>query len=278
MGNRNTAFRNGDAQSQAVSGITCWKKQMPGMLILLCFFCSLCLSCEQESNYRFRGMPDEAVYIRSSAGENDPSNDTLLFHENFQSWKREGYMNRVKEDCEEDQMTTSLVMYTPGKPRTADYGGLTVVYTLLDFAVSPECGAQAGTSAGSEVSAGYVALQQLIFYECGQHDSDAMMLLSPLPSVSRVRFSVSLGGRVEDVAGITLWKKTEGETVFTKAGDYIPSDPEAGETFSVDINERNVQLKFVPALTGKENPVNDGLNRAVRIHDLWVWSMDTNAD
>jgi hypothetical protein len=218
---------------------------------------------------------EEEIYLPSTADENYPPDGALLFYENFQSWKREGYANREKDDCEGDQMTASLMMYTPSKPRIADYGGFTVAYTLLDFAVNPDCGATGGSE---EVSAGYVALQQLIFYECGQHDSDAMMLLSPLPSVSRVRFSVSLGGRTEDAAGVTLWKKAGGETSFSKAGDFIPSDPEAGETFSVEINARNVQLKFVPALTGKEIPVNDGINRSVRIHDLWLWSMPAVSD
>jgi hypothetical protein len=207
------------------------------------------------------------------------SGDTLLFHEDFRSWKREGYTEPTGQDCEADRMISSQVMYVPSKPRIAEYDGWTVAYTLVDFAVNPECGVMAGTpAAGSEISSGYVALQQLLFYECGQHDSDAMMLLSPLPSVSRVRFSVSLGGRIEDTKGITLWKKAEGETAFSKVGDFLPADPAAGETFSADIYERKVQLKFVPSLTGKENPLNDGINRAVRIHDLWVWSMSATED
>jgi hypothetical protein len=245
----------------------CMKRQAAGMAALLCFFFS---SCEEEFNYRFRGIPDDDVYVPSPVDENNPPNDTLLFHENFQSWKREGYVNLTAGDCETDQMTTSLVMYVPSKPRTSTYNGFTVAYILKDFAVNPACGAKAG-KADSEVSAGYVALQQLVFYECGQHDSDAMMQLSTLPSVSNVRFSISLGGRIEDVAGVSLWIKSENETAFRRLGDFIPSDPEAGEVFTVEINEKNVQLKFIPALTGRKNPVNDGINRSVRIHDLWVW-------
>ncbi|MDR1524977.1 MAG: hypothetical protein LBS79_06960 [Tannerella sp.] len=265
--------RRSGAQAGTVSG-TKSRDPLRGLAVVLCAFGIFGLSCERESNYRFRGMPGEDVYVPPPAGGNYPSGGALVFHENFQSWKREGYENREKVDCEDDRMTTSQVMYVPASPRTADYNGFQVAYTLKDFAVSPDCDVKAGSStADSEVSTGYVALQQLIFYECGQHDSDAMMQLSSLPSVSRVRFSVSLGGRMEDVAGITLWVKAGGQTAFSKAGDFIPSDPEAGETFSVDINERDVQLKFTPALTGRENPVNDGVNRAVRIHDLWIWSV-----
>jgi hypothetical protein len=243
-----------------------------GKTVLFCFLFS---SCEEEFNYRFKGIPEETeVFVSPDKGDNNPPGDSLVFHENFQSWKREGYGNPAADNCETDQMTTSLVMYTPAKPRIADYSGFTVAYTLKDFALNPACGAKAGNSTPeSEISVGYVALQQLIFYECGQHDSDALMQLSSLPSVSKIRFSVSLGGRTEDVAGVSLWKKTEEGLAFTKVNDFIPSNPEAGEVFTVEINEKNVQLKFIPALTGRENPVNDGINRAVRIHDLWVWRM-----
>jgi hypothetical protein len=244
------------------------KQQAVGMAALLCFFFS---SCEKEFNYRFKGIPEEEEYVPAAVVDTT-SGDALLFHENFQRWKREGYDNPPTGDCEADQMSTALVMYVPSKPRIAEYGGLSVAYTLKDFAVNPSCGAQGGLSTeNSEVSTGFVALQQTIFYECGQHDSDGLMQLSTLPSVSQIRFSVSLGGKIEDVVGVTLWKKAGGAASFSKAGDFLPSDPENGEVFTVDINEKNVQLKFTPALTGRETPINDGVTRAVRIHDLWVW-------
>jgi hypothetical protein len=229
--------------------------------------------CEKESNYRFAGMAsDEETTVIDVAGY--PADGSLAFHENFQTWKREGYVNLLKGDCEDDQMTTSLVMYVPDKPKTVQYEGFTVSYTLKDFAVNPVCGCKAGSSeAESEVSTGYVALQQLIFYECGQHDSDGLMQLSALPSVSRLRFSVSLGGKTDDVAGVSLWKKAAGDAAFVKVGDFIPSDGDAGEVFEVEMNDTDVLLKFIPTLTGRENPVNDGINRCVRLHDLWVWSM-----
>jgi len=233
------------------------------------------LSCEVESNYRFAGKAEEEETVVVDAGEY-PSEAGLVFHENFQAWKREGFVNLNMKDCEDDQMTTSIVMYVINKPKTVQYNEVTVSYTLKDFAVNPVCGCRAGSSeADSEVSTGYVALQQLIFYECGQHDSDALMQLSALPSVARIRFSVSLGGKTEDVAGVSLWKKADGDASFVKTGDYIPADADAGEVFDVELNATNVQLKFIPSLTGRENPVNDGINRCVRIHDLWVWS-DTN--
>jgi hypothetical protein len=249
--------------------ITNWEKQT--VIFLLCFFF---FSCEKELGYRFAGLleKDDVIVTPLFDGGGYDVGDSLVFHENFQLWKRDGYDNLPTGDCEADQMTTAMVMYVPSKPRMVEYNGFSVAYILKDFAVNPVCGAQTG-SADSEVSTGFVALQQTIFYECGQHDSDAQMLLSALPSVSQVKFSVTLGGKIEDVSGVTLWKKAEGADNFTKVGDYLPLDPNAGEVFSVEINEKNVQLKFTPALTGKETPVNDGITRTVRIHDLWVYSM-----
>ncbi|KAA6301772.1 MAG: hypothetical protein EZS26_002081 [Candidatus Ordinivivax streblomastigis] len=247
-----------------------WEKQT--VMFLLCFFFS---SCEKDFGYRFAGIEEEedVVVTPPSDGGETVVGDLLVFHDNFQLWKREGYDNSPTGDCEADQMTTATVMYVPSKPRMAEYNGLSVAYMLKDFAVNPVCGTPTG-SADSEVSTGFIALQQTIFYECGQHDSDAQMVISELPSVSQIKFSVSLGGKMEDMAGLTLWKKAAGASAFTKVGDYLPSDPQAGEVFTVDINEKNVQLKFTTALTGKETPVNDGIIRAVRIHDLWVYSMN----
>jgi hypothetical protein len=236
----------------------------------------LFLSCEKESGYRFAGIPDDDDVVVVTPPQDNDEYDTdgsLLFHENFQSWKREGYDNLPTGNCEADLMTTATVMYVPSKPRMAEYNGCSVAYTLKDFAVNSVCGTPTG-SADSEVSTGFVALQQTIFYECGQHDSDAQMVLSVLPSVSQVKFSVSLGGKIDDMSGVSLWKKAGGASSFTKVGDYLPSDPNTGEVFTVEINEKNVQLKFTTALTGKETPVNDGTTRAVRIHDLWVYAME----
>jgi hypothetical protein len=245
-------------------------------MFLLCFSF---FSCEKELGYRFAGLSEEDFVVVTPPfdGGGGSAGDSLIFHENFQLWKRDGYDNPPTGDCADDQMTTAMVMYVPSKPRMAEYNGFSVAYTLKDFAVNPVCGTPTG-SADSEVSTGFVALQQTIFYECGQHDSDAQMVISELPSVSQIKFSVSLGGKIEDVSGVTLWKKTKDANAFTKVGDYLPSDPNAGEVFTVDINEKNVQLKFTTALTGRETPVNDGVIRAVRIHDLWVYSIQLTID
>jgi hypothetical protein len=251
------------------SKIAHWKKQT--VVLLLCFFFS---SCEKDVGYRFAGIEeDDDVMIIPPSGGGNTDDDSLVFHENFQLWKRDGYDNPPTGDCEDDQMTTATVMYVPSKPRMAEYNGLSVAYMLKDFAVNPVCGTPTG-NADSEVSTGFIALQQTIFYECGQHDSDAQIVISELPSVSHIKFSVSLGGKIEDVSGITLWKKAKEASNFTKIGDYLPKDPRAGEVFTAEINERNVQLKFTTALTGRETPVNDGIIRAVRLHDLWVYSIE----
>jgi hypothetical protein len=231
--------------------------------------CILLFSCEKESNYRFAGQDvDDGVKTADVSGY--PADGSLAFHENFRAWKRDGYVNLIAGDCETDQMTSSIIMYHPDKPVKRSYNGFSVVFDLQDFAVNPLCGNAVDTA-----SRGYLALQQLIFYECGQHDSDAFVTLSELPSVSMLRFAAS---RTGDAKGLALWKKSGGEGSFSKIGDYFPGNLDESEEFSVDIHEKNVQLKFTPALTGKENPVNDGITRAVRIHDLWVWSEKFDID
>jgi hypothetical protein len=240
-------------------------------------------SCEKQSNYRFLGIDDEVVSDSTGLiGDSIsiakyPTDGSLAFHENFQGWKRDGYINEVKQDCETDLMTTTVIMYRPDKPVTRVYNNkFPVTYSLEDFAVNPTCGNKAGTSTDtSEVSLGYVALQSEIYYECGGHNSDAQLNLSLLPSVSKIKFSVSYGGDVEYVGGLSLWMKAEGETGLPRVGDYSPTDPTVGQTFTVDINKKNVYLKFVPAISSKGIGVNDPThsNRNVRIHDLWIWSI-----
>jgi hypothetical protein len=247
---------------------------MLALVILLSFS-----GCEKESNYRFKGKTSTVTTTTNDSISlaNYPTDGSLAFHENFQQWKRDGYVEQVKQDCEADLMTTTIIMYRPDKPVTVTYNNFPITYSLQDFAVNPDCGNKAGTSTSdSDVSLGYVALQSEIFYECGGHYSDAQMILSELPSVSTIKFSVSYGGDVAYVGGLSLWKKGDGETSYTRVGDYQPQDPEQGQTFSVDINEKNVQLKFTPAISDKGAGVNDGVNsnRSVRIHDIYVWSIE----
>jgi hypothetical protein len=237
-------------------------------------------ACEKESNYRFRNevLTDEDETTDDTLSmDYYPKDGSLAFYETFQSWKRDGYINQVKNDCETDLMTTSVIMYRPDSPVKVTYDGFQVSYSLQDFAVNPTCGNKAGTSTvASEVSLGYVALQSEIYYECGGHNSDAQMILSELPSVSKISFSISYGGDVDYVGGLSVWTKVEGESSFTRLGDYEPQDPLQGEVFQIEINQKNVQLKFTPAISDKGIGVNDGVqaDRSVRIHDLYVWSMN----
>jgi len=240
-------------------------------------------SCEKPSNYRFLGVNEDELSDTTTTINDSislakyPTDGSLAFHENFQGWKRDGYINEVKQDCETDLMITTVIMYQPNKPVTKTYNNkFPVTYSLQDFAVNPTCGNKAGTSTDtSEVSLGYVALQSEIYYECGGHNSDAQLNLSLLPSVSKIKFSVSYGGDVEYVGGLSLWVKAEGESSYTRIDDYSPANPTEGQSFTVNLNKKNVYLRFVPAISDKGIGVNDGIhsNRNVRIHDLWVWSI-----
>lgn len=239
-------------------------------------------SCEKASNYRFLGIEDSDTDdpLPEDPGvsmDHYPADGSLAFHENFQSWKRDGYINQVQQGCETDLMTTSVIMYQPDRPVTVTYAGFAVTYALQDYAVNPVCGNKAGTStAGSEISTGYVALQSEIYYECGGHNSDAQLNLSKLPSVSKISFGISYGGDVEFVGGISLWVKEDGESGFTRIGDYGAESPSEGQVFTVDIDKKNVFLRFTPAISDRGIGVNDGeqSDRSVRLHDLYIWSMN----
>lgn len=227
-------------------------------------------SCEKAIGYRLEGSTDSTV---ESDLSNYPKDGTLAISENFQSWNWDGYTNLVTSGCDKDIMRSSVVMYRPD-PLVKTYGDFSVNYTLQDFSVSPNCENTAGTSTDtSSISTGYLALQCLVFYRCGNHDSDAMLQIEELPSVSRISFSVSYGGDYSYITGLSLWKKSEGESKFTRIGNYVPENPSEGEVFNVDINEKNVALRFTPTIPTGEVAMNDTINRAVRIHDLKIWSM-----
>ena len=198
----------------------------------------------------------------------------LVFHENFQNWQRDGYLLQKKQDCETDLMKSAgIVSYLPTDVSVV-YDTLKVKYSLIDFAVNPECGNMEGSSTPtSEISIGYITLQCPIWYTCG-HYSKGDVITSPIPDVSYVEFTVSYGDNsgVNYAAGVSLWKKDDFDTDTVKIGTYVPTNPLKGEKFTVKINSKNVVLKF-KAEKNSGLPIKNesDVNRAVRIHDLYIW-------
>ena len=198
----------------------------------------------------------------------------LVFHENFQKWTRDGYLLSKKQDCETDLMTSTGIVSFFATNVSVIYDTLHVNYSLIDFAVDPECGAKDGTStASSEISTGYVALQCPLLYTCG-HYSKGYFETSTLPSVSYVEFTVSYGDNsgANYAAGVSLWRKGEFDTDTVKIGTYIPSNPLKGEKFTVKINSKNVFLRL-KAEKNSNLPImmESNINRSIRIHDLYIW-------
>jgi len=198
----------------------------------------------------------------------------LVFHENFQKWTRDGYLLQKKQNCETDLMKSAeIVSYIPTNVSVI-YDSLKVNYALIDFAASPECGNTEGSSTPtSEVSTGYIALQCPIWYTCG-HYSKGDVITSPIPEISYVEFTVSYGdnSNANYAAGVSLWKKGENDTDTVQVGTYVPTNPLKGEKFTVKINSKNVVLKF-KAEKNSGLPIKNesDVNRAVRIHDLYIW-------
>jgi hypothetical protein len=217
---------------------------------------------------------NETVVNTGTTTVNDTLKGVLLFHENFQKWAWRGYLVVSLQNCETDLMkSASVVSYIPTAVSVI-YDTLKVDYSLIDFAVSPTCGNAAGTSTdSSEVSTGYVALQCPIYYTCG-HYSKGDLITSSIPSVSYVEFTVSYpyGASNNYPAGVSLWKKADGDADTIKVGTYVPADPLKGQKFTVKLNAKNVTLKFKSEKNSSLTVLNESMtNRAIRIHDLYVW-------
>lgn len=236
------------------------------------FFLILVVSCKNIS------IPEEENQVTVVNGDASTVPDSikglLLFHENFQKWPREFYLSPTLQNCETDLMRSAgLVSYIP-TPVSVIYDTLKVDYSLIDFAVNPVCGNPDGTSTdSSEVSTGYVALQCPIYYTCG-HYSKGYLETSALPSVSYVEFTVSYPYSASNnyAAGVSLWKKADGDADTVKVGTYVPTDPLKGQKFTVKLNAKNVTLKIKSEKNSSLTIVNESMtNRAIRIHDIYVW-------
>ena len=239
---------------------------------IIVLFSILFFSCKSFS------IPDDEVDIPiiNIGGSSIPDSikGKLVFHENFQKWERDGYLSLKKQDCESDLMKSAGIVSFQPTHVSVIYDSLKVNYSLIDFAVNPECGNKEGSSTPtSEISTGYVALQCPILYTCG-HYSNGYIETSNIPSVSYVEFTISYGDNSTDnyAAGVSLWKKGEDDADTIKVGTYTPTNPLKGEKFTVKISSKNVFLRFkaeknsiVPMV--KESDV----NRAVKIHDLYIW-------
>jgi hypothetical protein len=234
---------------------------------------------------------------------------SVIFSENFQRWTREGFIVSDNSDPCSWRMKATGLMYSPqseGNPNgIKSYPRWTVTWSMEDYAVNPTCGNDAGTSTpDSEVSDGYFALQSPLYYACGGHSSLASLASSELPSVSKVRFSLSysLSG-IDLTYGVTLWKRSRNDTQWIKVKRYeiegSTEEKTAGKVFEADINEHNVRIGFtanwMPLYSGEDMtyppppsgslpwykeqedkiPLNNlTYNFNSRIHDLTVWSMN----
>jgi len=241
-------------------------------------------------NSGYLRLHDLAIY--SPAFNHDGS---IYIDEHFRTWTREGYLAS-------GLMNANGLMYLPnGTNNVKTYTNWIVTWTMFDFAVNPTDGNDAGTStATSDVSTGFFALQSPLFFLCGSHPSMAHLTSSELPSVSKVRFSVSYCKTgLEYTYGVSLWKKGRNDSDWTRVClgviDGTQEDKIAGCVFEAEINEEKVRLSFCPQwpLTSNgaditrpayEQPWFDefydlvppntlGINFCSRIHDLQVWSL-----
>ena len=230
-------------------------------------------------------------------------NGRLIIDDHFQEWGMVGYLNSSDSYCDRILMASALMQ---SFNINRNYSNWLVEYQLNDGGINSYCGNDAGTSTpDSEVSTGYCALQAPIYYACGGHATWASLRTrSALPSVSRVKFSFAYSlANIEDVYGITFYKKSKADADWVKIGDYTieggVEEKTAGKTVEVEINEEHVYIGFVatfplhdgedvtpmPQTGSKASPgfadyatslPNNigGETRQIRIHDLQVWCME----
>ncbi len=242
----------------------------------LIFLLLFIYSCDKKSFPVDDTTDTTIIFNKNIYVVNDSVKGELLFFENFQKWARDGYQQSVLQNCETDLMKSTNTVSFLTTTKTVVYDSITINYAMIDYAVNPECGNAAGTStATSDVSVGYVALQSPIFYTCG-HYSKGYIETSVIPSVSYVDFSISYGDNSKNfyVGGLSLYKITSNSDTV-KIGTYKPYDYSAGAKFSIKIDDKNVILRFKAEknaykdlVTNETPPV---VNRSVRLHDLKVW-------
>lgn len=176
---------------------------------------------------------------------------SVVMEENFSSFKEQGWRagsdtlacGKKKVDSKSNFKVTKV------------YGSEKITFGFKHAAVTPECGAKKTPSA---VSNGYVEINK---------KEGSELTVGPFKEVTTVEVGASATG---DVRGYALYKSIDGGA-FTKVGEYIGAksegqDAQYGFNSVATINSKNVTLKFVPTICGKDEPA----MQTFRIHNIKV--------
>ena len=176
----------------------------------------------------------------------------LILSEDFQGFKEQGLRAGSDTLACGKKKVDSKANFKVSKV----YGGVKVNYEFLKSAVQPQCAAK---KSPAQVTPGLVEITK---------KEDASMVIGTFDYVSKIEVGASATG---DVRGCALYKSVDGGA-WVKVGEYIGSkaegaDAQYGFNSTININEKNVKLKFGPTVCGKDEPA----LQTFRIHDIKVY-------
>ena len=161
---------------------------------------------------------------------------TVVFEENFQTFKEEGFRNGSDTlPCPKKKVHSKANFKV-----TKMYDGTKITYSFMKAGVAPTCDSK---KSPSNVSTGLVRVRK----------DGGEFTINNIPEVGSIIVEASATG---DVRGYALMKSVDGGA-WTKVGEYIGAksegqDAQYGFVNTIAINEKNVSLKFVPCMGGKD--------------------------
>lgn len=183
-------------------------------------------------------------------GMNVFAQGNVIVEENFQSFKEQGWLD-ASVPCAQKKRDSKANFKV-----SKTYGDVKVDYTIVKSSVTPTCDAKK-TPAEEGVTAGYVEVNK----------KEGELIISKLPYISTIEVGASATG---DERGYALMKSVNGGP-WLKIGEYIGAkaagfDAQYGFVDTIEINESNVSLKFVPTICGKDDPT----LQTFRIHNIKI--------
>lgn len=172
----------------------------------------------------------------------------VVIDENFQSFEKQGWKTDTVP-C------NKLKMHSKANFKVEKtYGKSEVEYKFMRAAVTPDCDSKK-TPMNLGVSKGYVEVNK----------KNGEFIIGEVDFISTIKISASATG---DVRGYAIYKSVDGGD-WVKVGEYVGSkaegaDAQYGFTNTITINEKNVSLKFVATMCGKDEQA----LQTFRIHDL----------
>jgi hypothetical protein len=176
---------------------------------------------------------------------------SVILDENFQSFTEKGF--ELDTVCGK-----KTVLLGQSFQVNKTYENLSVTYTFINSAVAPKCEAKKYPSA-TGITTGYVEVSK----------NEGQFIISQIPYISTIEVGISALG---DNRGFALYKSVNGGD-WVLVGEYFGSktentDPQLGFIKTININENNVALKFIPVLT-KVEPV---MMQTFRIHNIRIFA------